>query len=159
MSTVALMTNTLRGLIAAIACAPCILHAHADDPVEKTDVGSMLLNPSTITITGHFETSTRPTTLELALRFLGQQIDQKHAADAARSPLESLWKDPLWEYLPADPAGTLNSPVGALPDNIARNPQHLDDPFYTPAYLTLHGQQLDYELALSEKRRLWFFGH
>ena len=153
------MANTLRSLAAAIACVPCILHAQTNDPAEKADVGSMLLNPSTITITGHFETSTGPTGLELALRSIGEQIDQKHAADAARSPLESFWKDPLWKYLPADPAGTLNSPVGALPDNLARNPQHLDDPFYTPAYLTLHGQQLDYELALSEKRRLWFFGH
>jgi hypothetical protein len=153
------MANPLRSLIAAIACAPCILHGQADDAVEKANVGGMLLNPSTITIVGHFETSARPTTLELALRSIAQQMDQKRGADAARSPLESFWKDPLWTYLPADPAGTLNSPVGGLPDNLARTPQNLDDPFYTPAYLTLHGQQLDYELALSEKRRLWFFGH
>ena len=153
------MANTLRSLIVAIACAPCLLHAQADDPAKKADVGSMLLDPSTITITGHFETWTGPTTLELALRSIGQQIDRKRAADAARSPLESFWKDPLWKYLPADPAGTLNSPVGGLPDNLARNPQHLDDPFSTPAYLTLYGQQLDREMALSEKRRLWFFGH
>ena len=153
------MANTFRSLVAAIACAPCILHGQAEGPVAQADVGSILLNPSTITITGHFETSTGPTTLELALRSIGQQIDQKRAADAAQSPLEPLWKEPFWKYLPADPAGTLNAPVGALPDNLARNPQHLEDPFYTPAYLTLHGQQLDHELALSEKRRLWFFGH
>jgi hypothetical protein len=153
------MANTLRSLVVSVVCVPCILHAQADDPVEKTDAGTMLLNPSTITITDHFEISARPTTLELALRSIGRQIDQKHAADAAQSPLEPLWKEPLWKYLPADPAGTLNSPVGSLPDNLARNPQHLDDPFSTPVYLTLHGQQLDYELALSEKRRLWFFGH
>jgi hypothetical protein len=153
------MARTLQSLVAALACAPCILHAQANDPVEKVDVGSMLLNPSTITITGRFETSTGPTTVELAVRSIGQQIDQKRAADAARSPLEPFWKNPLWKYLPADPSGTLNSPVGGLPDNLARNPQHLDDQFYAPAYLTLHGQQLDYELALSEKRRLWFFGH
>jgi hypothetical protein len=152
------MAHTLRSLVAALACAPCILQAQANDPVE-TDVGSMLLNPSTITITGHFETSTGPTTLELALRSIGEQINQKHAADAARSALESFWKNPWWRYLPADPSGTLNSPVGGLPDNLARNPLHLDDPFYTPAYLTLRGQRLDYELALSEKRGLRFFGH
>jgi hypothetical protein len=153
------MAYTSRSLVAAIACVPCILHAQTNDPVEKADVGSMLLNPSTITITGHFETSTGPTTLELGLRSIGQQIDQKRAAEAARSPLESFWKDPLWKYLPADPGGTLNSPVGALPDKLARNPLHLDDPFYTPVYLTLQGQRLDYELALSEKRRLRFFSH
>ncbi len=153
------MANPLRSLVAAIACAPCVLHGQVTDPVEQADVGSMLLNPSSITITGHFETSTGPTPLELALRSIGQQIDQKHAADAAQSPLEPLWKDPLWKYLPSDPAGTLNSPVGGLPDNLARNPLHLDDAFYLPAYLTLHSQQLDRELAVSEKRRLWFFGH
>ncbi|MEY2488544.1 MAG: hypothetical protein QOC70_486 [Verrucomicrobiota bacterium] len=146
------MANTLRSLVAAIVCAPCLVHAQAD-------VGSVLLNPSAIRITGQFETSPGPTPLELALRAIGQQIDQKRAADAAQSPLEPLWKEPLWKYLPADPAGTLNSPVGALPDNLARNPLHLDDRFSTPVYLTLPGQQLDYELALSEKRTLWFFGH
>lgn len=153
------MANTLRNLVAAIACAPCVLFAQPSDPVKEADIGDMLLNPSTITITGHFETSSGPTTLELALRAIGQQIAQQRATDAVRSPLESFWKSPLWKYLPADPGGTLNSPVGGLPDNLARNPLHLDDPFCTPAYLTLNGQRLDYELALSEKRRLWFFGH
>ena len=153
------MANTFRNLVAAIACTPCILFAQANDPVKEADVGDVLLKPSTITITGHFETSPEPTTLELALRALAQQIDQKRAADAAQSPLQPLWKDPLWKCLPSDPGGTLNSPVGGLPDNLARNPLHLDDPFCTPAYLTLHGQRLDNELVLSEKRRLWFFSH
>lgn len=144
------MATLLRSLAAAIACAPCLVFAQASNAVENADVGDMLLKPSTITITGHFETSPRPTTLELALRSIGQQIDQKR--DAERSPLEPFWKNPLWKYLPADPAGTLNSPVGSIP-------AHLDDPFCTPAYLTFKGQQLDRELALSEKRTLWFFGH
>jgi hypothetical protein len=145
------MATLLRSLAAAIACAPCLVFAQATNTVENADVGDMLLNPSTITITGHFETSPGPTTLELALRSIGQQIDQKRDADAERSPLEPFWKNPLWKYLPADPAGTLNSPVGSIP-------AHLDDPFCTPAYLTFKGQQLDRELALSEKRTLWFFG-
>jgi hypothetical protein len=152
------MAHTFQCLAAALAWAPCFLHAQTGEAVEKADVGSMLLDPSKITITGHFETSTGPTPLELTLRSIAQQIDQTRAADKARSPLESFWKNPLWKYLPSDPAGTMNSPVGALPDNLARNPQHLDDPFCTPAYLTLNGQRLDHELALSEKRRLWFFG-
>jgi hypothetical protein len=111
----------------------------------------MLLQPATITITGHFETSPGPTTLELALRAIGQQIDQKRTEDAERSPLESLWKNPIWRFLPADPGGTLNSPVGSVP-------RRLDDPFFTPAYLTFTGQQLERELVLSEKRTLGFFG-
>lgn len=146
------MATLLRSLAAAIVCAPCLVFAQASNAVENADVGDMLLKPSTITITGHFETSPGPTTLELALRSIGQQIDQKRDADAARSPLEPFWKNSLWKYLPADPAGTLNSPVGSIP-------AHLDDPFCTPPYLTFNGQQLDRELALLEKRTLWFFGH
>ena len=153
------MANTSRNLVAAIAFAPSILFAQANDPVNKADAGDMLLNPSTITITGHFESSPGPTTLELALRALTQQMDRKRAEDAARSPLDRLWKNPLWKYLPSDPAGTLNSPVGPLPDNLARNPLHLDDPFCTPPYLTFRGRQLDYELARSEKRALRFLSH
>jgi hypothetical protein len=155
----AVMANTFRSLVATVACAPWILFAQANAPVQEADAGEMLLNPSSITITGQFETSPGPTTLELALRALAQQIDQKRAEDAAQSPLQSLWKSPLWKFLPSDPGGTLNSPVGSLPDRLARTPLHLDDPFWTPAYLTLAGQRLDHELELSEKRRLWFFSH
>jgi hypothetical protein len=153
------MATLLRSLAAAIACAPCFLFAQESNANENAGVGNLLLQPSTITITAHFETSPGPTTLELALRSIGQQIDQKRDADAARSPLESFWKNPLWRFLPTDPGGTLNSPVGNLPDRLARNPLYLDDPFCTPAYLTFNGQQLDRELALSEKRTLSFFGH
>ena len=113
----------------------------------------MLLHPSTITITGHFELAPGPTALDLALRAIEEQIDRKHAENAARSPFESFWKNPLWRFLPTDPGGTLNSPVGTLPDRLA----YLDDPFCTPAYLTFNGQKLDRELVLAEKRRLWFF--
>jgi hypothetical protein len=153
------MANTLRKLVVGIACAPAILFAQ--DPVTKTGVGDLLLKPSTITITGDFEASLGPTTLELALRAIERQIDQKRAAEAAQSPLEPLffWKSPIWRFLPADPGGTLNSPVGALPDNLARTPLHLDDPFFTPAYLTLQSQHQDVALAASERRALWFFGH
>jgi hypothetical protein len=149
------MATLLRSLAAAITCSPCLLFAQAGN----AGVGDMLLRPSTITITGHFESSPGPTTLELAMRSIGEQIDRKRAEDAARSSLESFWKGPVWRFLPADPDGTLNSPVGPLPDRLARTPLHWDDPFCTPAYLLFNGQQLDRELALSEKQTLWFFGH
>ena len=153
------MANTFRTLVATVAGAPWILFGQASDPVKEADAGEMLLNPTTITITGHFETSPGPTTLELAVRALTQQMEQKRAEDAARSPLDSFWKNPLWKYLPSDPGGTLNSPTGSLPDRLARTPLRLEDPFCNPAYLTHAGQRLDRELALSEKRGLWFFGH
>ena len=145
------MANSLRSLVAAIVCAPCLVFAQASSNTdENAGVGDILLKPSTITITGHFETAPGPTTLELALRAIEQQIDRKHAEDAERSPLESFWKNPLWRFLPTDPGGTLNSPVGSIP-------KRLDDPFCTPAYLTFNGQKLDRELVLSEKQTLWFF--
>lgn len=145
------MANSLRSLVAAIVCAPCLVFAQASSADENAGVGSMLLQPSTITITGHFETSPGPTALDLALRSIEEQIDRKHAENAAQSPSEFIWKNPLWRFLPTDPGGTLNSPVGSIP-------KRFDDPFCTPSYLMFNGQQLDRELALSEKRTLWFFG-
>lgn len=153
------VANTLQSLLAAIALFPFFSPAQAPDPVENEDAGSVLLDPASITITGHFEASPGPTTLDQALRYLRQQLDERQAAEAAKSPLEPLWKSPIWKYLPSDPGGTLNSPVGGLPDNLARTPLHLDDPFSTPAYLTLEARQLDRELVVSEQRSLWFFSH
>lgn len=148
------MENKLRHLVAALACAPCLLFAQTDDPAKEADPGEILLNPGAIRITGHFEIAPGLSTLELALRALTQQMEQKRAEDAAQSPFAPLWEHPLWKYLPADPGGTLNSPVSALPDNLARNPLYLDDPFRIPAYLTFRSRQLDSELARSEKSAL-----
>jgi hypothetical protein len=149
----------LQRLVTAFAFAPCLCYAQAVDPGKEAEVGSVLLNPSSVTITGHFETAPSPTTLERALRSLREQMDQKQAAEAAQSPLEPLWKSPLWKYLPSDPGGTLNSPVGSLPDNLARTPLHLDDPFCTAAYLTLTSRILDREVTRSDQSALWFFSH
>ena len=151
------MANTFRTLVATSACIPCVLFGQTNDTVRKAEAGDMLLNPSAITITGHFGTSPGPTTLELALRSLQKQFEEKQAADAAKSPLEPLWQQPLWKYLPSDPGGTMNSPVSSLPDRLARTPLHLDDPFWIPAYLTHANLRLEHEMALSEKRSLWFF--
>ena len=140
-------------LLAAAAFCP----AQSADPNDEEQPGSVLLNPSKVTIAGHFESAPAPTTLELALRFLSEQMDQKRATNAAQSPLEPLWKSPIWKYLPSDPGGTMNSPVGSLPDNLARTPLHLDDPFCTAAYLTLVSQNLDREVTRSDQRALWFF--
>jgi hypothetical protein len=109
----------------------------------------MLLDPSSITLTGHLESSHRTTTVELAMRRVSEQIEQKHADDAVRSPLEpfwqaSFWNSPLWKFIPI--------PMGPPKTNV-------DDPFFTPAYLTVPGRQQDYELKLSEKSALKLFEH
>jgi hypothetical protein len=147
------MANALRSLAGAIVCAPCLVFAQASTADKNAGVGDMLLRPSTITITGHFELAPGPTALDLALRSIEEQIDRKHAEDLARSPFEAVWKNPLWRVLPTDPGGTMNSPVGTLPERLA----YLDDPFLTPFYLTRYARHLDRELVLAEKRRLWFF--
>lgn len=86
-------------------------------------------------------------TLEQAIRHIEEQIEQKRADDAARSPLEPFWKasfwsSPLWSFIPI--------PMGPPKTNI-------DDPFFTPAYLTVFSRQQDYEMQLSEKSALKIF--
>ena len=57
-----------------------------------------LLDPSSITVTGHLESS-GPTTVELAIRHIQKQIDQQHSDDAARSPLEPFWNSLKYEVV------------------------------------------------------------
>jgi hypothetical protein len=94
-------------------------------------------SPIQLTLSRHFDAALGPTAVERAVKSVGEKIDAKHAADAARSP---LWDLEVWRYLPADPAFTLNSPVTSD-----------DDPFFTPNYLKVSARQLDYQLKKSEK--------
>ena len=126
-------------LTALFAC----LSARAQDATPKATVGYTLLNPSSIKLTSYFEPQTREVAFELAVRHIGDQIEQKRAADAARSPLESFWKAFFWRYIPFAPGGVQRA---------------TDDPFFTPAYLTTPGRQIELETAVSEKRALFQFG-
>jgi hypothetical protein len=127
-------------LIAVFAC----LSARAQDATPKPSVGDTLLNPSSIKLTGYFESRMRDATFERAVRHIGDQIEQRRAADAARSPLEPFWKASFWRYVPFAPGGVQRA---------------TDDPFLTPAYLAVPGRQIDYEMTVSEKRALFQFGH
>ena len=132
------------GLILSLwACLFARAQEAAPEPAEEVT----LLHPSSITITGHFETPGHSLTRELALRHIAEQIEQKRAEDAARSPLEpfwkaSFWQSPLWIFIP-------------LP--LAQPRSTADDPFHTPAYLTVYSKQDDYELKRSEKAALTIF--
>ena len=117
------------------------LSAHAQDAAPGPAVEATLLDPSSLLITGHFETPAHSLTRELALQHIAEQIEQKRVDDAARSPLEpfwkaSFWRSPLWSFIPL--------PLG-------RPRPSDDDPFFTPAYLTVYSRQDDYELERSEK--------
>lgn len=133
------MWHSNSRLILIFSVCVC-LSAHAQDATPKPAVGSTLLDPSSITLTGHLESS-GPTTVELAIRHIQKQIDQQHAEDAARSPLEPFWKasfwdSPLWKLIPI--------PMGPPKTNV-------DDPFFTPAYMTVISKQQDYEMKRFEK--------
>ena len=126
-------------LILIFSLCAC-LSAHAQDASPTPAVGTTLLDPSSITLTGHLESSA-PTTVELAIRHIQKQIDQQRADDAGRSPLEPFWKasfwdSPLWKFIPI--------PMGPPKTNV-------DDPFFTPAYMTVISKQQDYEMKRFEK--------
>ena len=127
-----------RVLLAASAVfAVC---AHAQDATSTPSAGDVLLHPSHIALTGHFDAPLGPTAVERVIQSVGEEIDVKRAADAARSQIAPLWDLRVWRYLPADPAHTLNSPVASD-----------DDLFLTPDYLKVSARQLDYQLKLSEQ--------
>jgi len=114
--------------------------AHAQDARPTPSAGDVLFHPSHITLTGHFEAPLGPTAVERVSQSVGEQIDVKRAADAARSQIAPLWDLRVWRYLPADPAHTLNSPVASD-----------DDLSLTPDYLKVSARQLEYQLKLSER--------
>jgi hypothetical protein len=114
--------------------------AHAQDATPTPSAGDVLLHPSYITLTGHFAAPLGATAVERAIQSVGEQIDAKRAADAARSQIAPVWDLRIWRYLPADPAHTLNSPVASD-----------DDLFFTPDYLKVFARQLDHQLKLSER--------
>ena len=134
------MCNSNSRLIFILSLCTC-LSARAQDAAPERSIGATLLDPSSITLTGHLESSDRPTTVELAIRHIQKQIDQQRADDAARSPLEPFWKasfwdSPLWKLIPI--------PMGPPKTNV-------DDPFFTPAYMTVISRQQDYEMMRFEK--------
>jgi hypothetical protein len=95
------------------------------------------------------ETPGHTLTRELALRHIAEQIEKKRAEDAARSPLEPFWKASFW-----------NSPLWIfIPLPLAEPRPNDDNPFFTPAYLTVYSRQDDAELARFEKEGRAIFQH
>jgi hypothetical protein len=126
------------GLVLSL-CA--CLSAHGQDTEPEPAVEVTLLNPASFTITGRLEAPGHTLTRDLALRHIAEQIEKKRAEDAARSPLEPFWKasfwnSPLWIFIPL--------PLGEPRPND-------DNPFFTPAYLTVYSRQDDAALARFEK--------
>lgn len=119
-------------LLLAITMFACG-YARAQEPTPNT-------SPIQLTLSGHFEAPLSPTAVERGVKSVGEQIDAKRAADAARSRVSPIFDLRIWRYLPADPAQTLNSPVASD-----------DDPFFTPGYLSVSARQLDSQVKKSER--------
>jgi hypothetical protein len=133
------MHHTNRCLIRALVFLFC--HSvQAQEPPTEATVGETLLHPLSITITGEFAAPPRPTSEELAVRYLVNQIEQKRAADTAAFQLPAFWRASFWKYLPKSTGGTMNSPV-------SRD----DDPVMTPTYLMLSARLLEREAEASDK--------
>ena len=143
------MSPTLR--ILAVAFVSGIVQAQTDDHSAKPITGTLLLDPAPIRLTASFTRPTTPPTLELATRFIGDQIDKKRNAEAAEAMMDRLWKASFLRFIPVKPGGhpaNMNSPV-----------EKDDDPFFTPAYLSVIVRQLDREVAASDRRAKFLFGH
>lgn len=125
--------------------------ARAQDLTAKPSVGDTLLDASSITITGDFESPSRTTAEQAAIRSISDQIDRKRDADAAEAAIDLLWNASFLKFIPI----SLGDHPEAMMSPVVRD----DDPFFTPEYLKLSGRLLDRELAASEKRSLSFFGH
>lgn len=123
-------------LLIASALALCI-SAHAQNTTAKAVSGNILVDPSRLTLTEHFETRGGTGAFELAVRHLGDQLNVKRAADAARSPLDPFWQASFWKYIPITFTGMQHN---------------ADDPFFTPVYLTVPRRQIERAAAISEKR-------
>jgi hypothetical protein len=132
------MRHTNRCVIPAIVFLFCH-SAQAQEPSVEATIGETLLHPLSITITAHLAAPPRPTSEELAVRYLENQIEQKRAAEATSTQLPAFWGASFWKYLPSS-AGTMNSPV-------ARD----DDPVVTPTYLMLSARLLEREVVASDK--------
>lgn len=147
-----LVSPTLLIFAAAVACVPGIAQAQTDERSAKPIAGTLLLDPAPITLTASSTRPTTPPTLELATRFIEGQIDKKRNAEAAEEAMiDRLWKASFLRFIPIKPGahpGTMNSPV-----------ENDDDPFFTPAYLTVVSRQLDREVAASDKQAKLLFGH
>ena len=122
------------------------ISVRAQEPSPASALGETLLHPLSITLTGHLDVPSRPTSTELATKYIGDQIEQKRATEAAAAQLPAFWSASFWKYLPKSSGGTLNSPT-------TRD----DDPAVTPTYLMLTARLLEREADMSDKTAKLFF--
>ena len=138
----------MRRHLSVLVCAITMMLASASAQQFELSLDSRAAADAlTLAPANPLEAPFHPTTMDRALRAIEKQIEEKRAAEAARSPLQpfweaSFWKSPLMKLIP----------VGGGPDRNA------EDPYVLANYLTVARQQSDYQLKLSDERARLFFG-
>jgi hypothetical protein len=122
----------VRAILFAVAFVTLPLHAQNSPPAKSEAVAE--LDP--MVISGSFELQKRPVIIDLVIKDLELQFDQKRKAaeEVARAP---FWNTRLWQYIP-----------------IRLGPSD-DEQFFTPSYLTLANQDSVRALEFSKGHPLF----
>ncbi|PZR77043.1 MAG: hypothetical protein DLM73_00595 [Chthoniobacterales bacterium] len=131
----------MKRCITLLACTLTIVTSASAQHFELSLDRTASAGSFNLTTANELYAPRRPTTIDRAVRAIEQQIEEKRAAEAARSPLQPFWEAKFW-----------SSPLMKLIP-IPMGPQRLvEDPFVMPAYLTVSERQSDYQLRISDKR-------
>jgi hypothetical protein len=133
--------------LAALVCALSLLRSVSAQHFELALDSRAAADALTITSHDPLASPYRETTIDRAMGAIERQIEEKRAADAARTPLQPFWEASFW-----------NSPLMKLIPVGGWTQRYAEDPYVLANYLTVERRQSDYQLKLSDKRALSLFG-
>lgn len=136
----------MKRSIAALVCALSVLRSVSAQHFELALDSKAAADALTLTNRDPLAAPYQATATDRALREIERQIEEKRAADAARTPLQPFWEASFW-----------NSPLMKLIPVGGGTQRYTEDPYVTADYLTLARRQSDYELKLSDERALSLF--
>jgi hypothetical protein len=137
----------MRRLASVLICAITMLASASGQQFELSLDSRAAADALTLGRTDSLESPYRLTTIDRALRVIERQIEEKRAAEAARSPLAPFWEASFWK-----------SPLMALIPVRGGPERYPEDPYVMANYLTIARRQSDYELKLSDEQTRVFFG-
>ena len=122
----------VRAILFPVAFLSLSLHAQTSRPAKSEAVAEL----APMVISASFELQKRPLIIDLVIKDVERQFDQKQKAaeEVARAP---FWNARLWQYIP-----------------IRLGPSD-DEQFFTPSYLTLANQDSVRALEFSKKHDLF----
>jgi hypothetical protein len=137
----------MKSPIAALVCALSVLRSVSAQHFELALDSRAAAEALTITNRDPLASPYQATTIDRAMRAIERQIEEKRAADAARTPLQPFWEANFW-----------NSPLMKLIPVGGGTQRYAEDPYVMADYLTIARRQSDYQLKLSDERALSLFG-